>query len=71
MVTSITRYCMTLCNIVKYMVTSVTWWLPVVTMCYQHYQVLHVCCVLLSQLLGGYLWLPLVTGVALPGIAGP
>ena len=23
------------------MVTSVTWWLPVVTMCYQRYQVLH------------------------------
>ena len=23
------------------MVTSVTWWLPVVPMCYQHYQVLH------------------------------
>ena len=75
-------------------VTSVTWWLPVVTMCYQHYQVLHdsmlctwstvtsvtwwlpvygyyvlpalpgiACCVLLPQLLCGYQWLPLATGV--------
>ena len=53
-VTSITRYCMTLCcvrgvtvTITRYcmtlccVVTSVTWWLPAVTMCYQRYQVLH------------------------------
>ena len=53
------------------MVTSVTWWLPVVTFGYQRYQVLHDSAVYveygyLSYLVVtcGYLWLP-----ALPGIA--
>ena len=42
LVTSVTRYCMTLYMLCTWsVVTSVTWWLPVVTMCYQHYQVLH------------------------------
>ena len=36
-VTSVTRYCMTLCCVRG---VSVTWWLPVVTLCYQRYLVL-------------------------------
>ena len=50
------------------MVTSVTWWLPVVTFGYQRYQVLHdsmLCTrgLWLPQLPGGYLWLLCVTSV--------
>ena len=44
------------------MVTSVTWWLPVVTMCYQRYQVLHdsMLCTR-STVTSVTWWLPVVT----------
>ena len=42
LVTSVTRYCMTLYACTWSTVTSITWWLPVVTFGYHRYQVLHV-----------------------------
>ena len=67
LVTSVTRYCKTLCCVHGVsIVTSVTWWLPVwlpvlpgiarLYAVYMEYQSL-------PQLPGGYLWLPLVTSV--------
>ena len=41
LVTSVTRYCMTLCCVHGVRLPQLpAWWLPAVTMCYQHYQVL-------------------------------